>query len=82
MRKKALGFVSLAGLVMVLGWTFSARSANNTLQGLQGPIHVEGGAVMGTPAWAWGVRLYRGIPFAAPPVGEFRWKPQIGRAHV
>ena len=75
MRKKGLGFVSLVGLVIVLGWTFSARSANNTLQGLQGPIHVEGGAVVGTPAWAWGVRLYRGIPFAAPPVGEFRWKP-------
>jgi para-nitrobenzyl esterase len=39
------------------------------------PIQVEGGLVSGTPGWAWGVRQYRGIPFAAPPVGNRRWRP-------
>src|ERR1041385_2564554 len=35
-------------------------------------IKVEGGMISGTTAD--GVRTYKGIPFAAPPVGELRWK--------
>src|SRR5205807_367790 len=40
-----------------------------------GTLRIEGGIVTGTPAWAWGVRLYRGIPYAAAPVGNLRWRP-------
>ena len=36
-------------------------------------VRVEGGAIRGTQ-WN-GSYLFRGIPFAAPPVGELRWKP-------
>ena len=36
-------------------------------------VEVDGGSVEGE-AWNGSV-LFRGIPFAAPPVGELRWKP-------
>ncbi|HET6168015.1 MAG TPA: carboxylesterase family protein [Marmoricola sp.] len=36
-------------------------------------VHVDGGRVQGT-AWH-GSLVFRGIPFAAPPVGRLRWKP-------
>src|SRR5205807_852192 len=41
------------------------------------PIRVTGGLVTGTPTIQWvpGVRLFRGIPYAAPPVGDLRWRP-------
>jgi para-nitrobenzyl esterase len=37
-----------------------------------GPVKVEGGSVQG--AVEDGLTVYRGIPFAAPPVGDFRWR--------
>ena len=37
------------------------------------PIRVEGGLVEGTVEQ--GITVYKGIPFAAPPVGNLRWRP-------
>jgi para-nitrobenzyl esterase len=37
-------------------------------------VRIAGGLIQGTVAPS-GVRTFRGIPFAAPPVGERRWKP-------
>src|SRR5258708_5546909 len=36
-------------------------------------VKIEGGVVSGTAAG--GVRVFKGIPYAAPPVGDLRWKP-------
>ncbi len=37
-------------------------------------LKIEGGKVMGVNTPTKGVIAYKGIPFAAPPVGELRWK--------
>lgn len=37
-----------------------------------GLVEVEGGKVQGYQAD--GLTIYKGIPFAAPPVGDLRWK--------
>ena len=39
------------------------------------PVAVTGGLVQGTEAAVAGVVAFKGIPFAAPPVGELRWRP-------
>ena len=36
-------------------------------------VKIDGGQISGTAAN--GVRVFKGIPFAAPPVGDLRWKP-------
>ena len=38
------------------------------------PIVVTGGQIRGVDTKLPGVRAYKGIPFAAPPLGELRWK--------
>ena len=37
-------------------------------------LTVEGGQIQGVAADLPGVTVYRGIPYAAPPLGELRWK--------
>lgn len=36
-------------------------------------VRIDSGRVRGTASWAGGV--FKGIPYAAPPVGELRWQP-------
>jgi len=40
-------------------------------------ISIEGGSVSGITDTLRGIRLYAGIPYAAPPIGELRWKEPL-----
>ena len=46
--------------------------ASCTNQQQPGQVQVEGGAIQGTVTED--LTIYKGIPFAAPPVGDLRWK--------
>ena len=58
-------FIALAGLLA----TVCAGAADNN------PVlSIEGGKVQGVSTDIKGVTVFRGIPFAAPPTGQNRWK--------
>ncbi|MGC1271152.1 MAG: carboxylesterase family protein, partial [Croceibacterium sp.] len=46
-------------------------------QDLSGPVRTQQGLIQGAPGKVAGITVFKGIPFAAPPVGNLRWaQPQ------
>lgn len=56
---------------IVLAGTMLAAASGS----LQAQVKVTGGEVAGATVADGTVRVFKGIPFAAPPVGDLRWKP-------
>ena len=38
------------------------------------PVRLDSGSISGTTGTSGEVRIFRGVPYAAPPIGELRWK--------
>jgi para-nitrobenzyl esterase len=64
----ALGSFALAG-------PFAAAA------GIEEPVRLDSGLVSGVAGSDAAVRVYRGIPYAAPPVGNLRWREPQPVAH-
>ena len=59
--------LTLMAAVLLAGCAFAQKNSNPVLT-------IEGGQVQGVNTDIKGVVVYRGIPFAAPPIGDLRWK--------
>jgi para-nitrobenzyl esterase len=57
------------GVALGLIWVAPAMA------GITGPVRVETGLLSGTPGADASITAFKGIPYAAPPVGELRWRP-------
>ena len=45
------------------------------------PVRLDGGLISGVSGKDPGVRVFKGIPFAAPPIGNLRWRAPQAPAH-
>ena len=52
-------------------------ATNTLLAALEEPVHLDSGLVSGVNGLDKEVRVFKGIPYAAPPMGELRWRPPI-----
>jgi para-nitrobenzyl esterase len=65
-------FSSLLLVTLVLLSTIAISCAPSSVA-LKDPIKIDTGLISGTTVGD--VHIYKGIPYAAPPVGDLRWKP-------
>lgn len=61
-------FLSLVLSVCTVIFLFAFSTQDN------GTVKVTGGTISGTKSKDGEIRIFKGIPFAAPPVGDLRWK--------
>lgn len=76
--RAALGLAVLGLWAGATGYAADSGTANKgkgVSRLLSEPVRTASGLITGEAAKQQGVAVFKGIPFAAPPVGDLRWKP-------
>ena len=63
MRNAKVGALIIAAMV----------GASTAFAAIDDPVRLRDGLISGVPGNEDGVRVFKGIPFAAPPMGDLRW---------
>lgn len=70
-RLRAIGLTAVCALVAGSTTAVAAEAGGNA----DAVVQIDTGKVRGSMNPQAGTRTFQGIPYAAPPVGEFRWAP-------
>src|SRR5580698_6222234 len=61
-------------LPAVVAIVSAAAFGQTAVKDVAGVVKVTGGSVQGKPGRDKSIAVFKGIPFAAPPVGDLRWR--------
>jgi len=70
----------MRGLFLFVGLLLSLCLAGPSLAAIPQPVRIDAGLVAGAPGGDPSVVAFKGIPYAAPPVGDLRWRPPAAPA--
>lgn len=59
---------------LLLALTLGLAACAGSIHSPDDPVRVTGGLLQGTAGADPSIRVYRGVPYAAPPVGALRWR--------
>ena len=75
LRPKEKWMQRCASILPVVGFTLLASLIGRSTVHASNPVRVSEGLLQGTINADGSVRMFKGVPFAAPPLAELRWRP-------
>ena len=71
--KTIIGLASLLAAIALI--VIPLGQPQRVVAAIDGPVRVESGLISGVTDAKSDIKVFKGIPYAAPPVADLRWKP-------